>query len=337
MLGQGQVVLRRDAALAGRGASGFRRWRRAGHAALSIGRRGPITACARSLFRRLLPEEAIAIGVLGRIRIQRPLRKLLVPREPDVGKLLEIADDLFERRDDHRAPPEVAVQGQYQHRHRLVAVEIVERALVDVPQVARARPQHPVVGEVAVGDGRDRAVLGLDAVRQVDIGHVGMPSELLGGEEIDRVLGEGEHRAQPAVRALARALAERIDALADGRALLVGRHVGEQRVLGPVVSADVVAGLHDLLDAVGIDLGAARVDEEGRGNLQPVERADHAPDADTAAVGRPCVSGQVDLAGLEMGGLHRISRRLPFRPGLVHHRDRDRDPLPVRPRKCRCR
>ena len=113
--------------------------------------------------------------------------------------------------------------------------------------------------------------------------------------------------------------------------LLLRRIVCRQIVLRIGMRGDVEAGLDDLLDRVGIKLGAARVDEERRRNAEPLERMHQPPHADAAAVGGPGLGGMIDGALLQMRGLHRIARRAVVRPGLEHHRHRDGDLLAVRP------
>ena len=265
--------------------------------------------------------------------LERPARELAVAREPDVWKAADVAHDLLERGDDHRAAAEMAVQRQHEQAHRLVLVQIIERAFVDVEVIARARTQHTVVGEIRSGHRGDGAVPGLNNVGEIGVSDVTVPLQPRLRADLDGVRSEGEHRAEPSARALGAGGFEKIDAAADGGALLFRRHVGKEPVLGIAVRRDVVARARDLLYRFGIDLSALRVDAEGAWRLQAVERAHDAPYADAAAVRGPCLGAVVYAAGLERGGLHRVARRLAFGPGLEHHRDGHGDSRAVGPRQ----
>ncbi len=97
------------------------------------------------------------------------------------------------------------------------------------------------------------------------------------------------------------------------------------------MAADVMTGLCDLFDGVRVLLGAARIDEERAGNAVPLEEMHDPPHANAAAIGRPGLAGVIHGAGLEMGRLHRVGRRLVVRPSLEHHGHGDRDLLAVGP------
>src|SRR5262252_7221161 len=120
------------------------------------------SACTASL-----RKEAGCIGVLVGTGVERPAAELAVPCEPDTGELPNVSDDLIEHRDDHWPAAEMTMQGEHQHAHRLVLVEIVEGPCIDVDEIAGARPQDAIVGEIAVGHCGNDAVLRLDAVWQV--------------------------------------------------------------------------------------------------------------------------------------------------------------------------
>src|SRR5262249_57324639 len=87
-----------------------------------------------------------------RIRLElvldHPARDLAVGGEPDLGKSCHVFEQLLEDCRDHRPAAEVAVHRQRQKPWRLVLIEEIERLLVHLPQVERARPQHSVVREV---------------------------------------------------------------------------------------------------------------------------------------------------------------------------------------------
>src|SRR5262249_50609029 len=110
-----------------------------------------------------------------------------------------------------------------------------------------------------------------------------------------------------------------------------GRHVGHELVLVPGVAGDVVAGLHDLRDRVGIKLSAAPVDAEGAADAVFAEQVDEPIDADLAAIAPPGDAGVIDHTLLHRASLHGVRRRLALAPGLQHGGDGDRDSLAVRP------
>jgi hypothetical protein len=83
------------------------------------------------------------------VKLERPACDLAVGREPDVGKLRKVLEDLVEHRTDQRPAAEMAIQGEAQLGRRLAQIEVVEGLLVDFPQHHRARPRYMAVGELA--------------------------------------------------------------------------------------------------------------------------------------------------------------------------------------------
>src|SRR5438046_1243569 len=130
----------RYSAVSGSRSCAPRRWREASlcdfgddRAGFAIGIQRALDEGESNLPQRLRTEEALLIGVLGHVRVHRPSGELLMPSEPDVRKLLQVPHHFFEGGGDHGPSPEMAMQCQDEHRHRLGAVKIVERSFVDVP------------------------------------------------------------------------------------------------------------------------------------------------------------------------------------------------------------
>src|SRR5262249_60722792 len=71
-------------------------------------------------------KEAALVGVLIDGGGERPLGKLLMPREPDIGRAGEARQQLVEHRADQRPPAELAMDHHHDEPHRLVRQQIVE-------------------------------------------------------------------------------------------------------------------------------------------------------------------------------------------------------------------
>ncbi len=140
-------------------------------------------------------------------------------------------------------------------------------------------------------------------------------------------------RRRPALRPAAGGLAEDVEDLADGRLLYFRRHLQEILVLGIAVALDHMAGLDDLLDGIGVELGSAAIAEHRRLGVTKVESADEAPDAFRAAVLGPLHAGVIDGAAAQRRGAGEIGRRLAVGPAFEKHADENRHALAVRPRK----
>ena len=144
-------------------------------------------------------------------------------------------------------------------------------------------------------------------------------------------------RRHPALRTFAGGLGEHVEALGDGRLLHLRRHLQQVLVLRVAVTLDQVAGLHDLLDGVGIELGRAGIAEHRSPQVAEVEGADEPPDAFLAAVGRPLHARVIDGAAAQRRGAGEIARRFSFGPAFEQQADEDRHALAVRPGELGCR
>ena len=71
----------------------------------------------------------------------------------------------------------------------------------------------------------------------------------------------------------------------------------------PTVHADLAAGIADAAGLVGVDEGGNREDEERRWHVVPLEHAEDAGNADTAAELAPGEPPDGTPAGAEFGGL----------------------------------
>ena len=87
--------------------------------------------------RRSVAEKPALIAVLVDIGRQRPARQLLVTGEPDVGQLPHIGQHLLQHRGDQGPASELAMDGEHQEPRWFVLVQIVERPLVYIEQIAR--------------------------------------------------------------------------------------------------------------------------------------------------------------------------------------------------------
>ena len=265
----------------------------------------------------------------SRWRVHHPARDLAERREPDVVVPAHVAEDLLVHRRDHRPSAEVTMQRHCKKARRLALAQIVERLLVDVPDVLRARTQRAVVGEVAARNLHDRTAFGLDHAGEIGVARVAMPEQLLGGEEFARVLGERGHRADPSHRALAGGALEDLERATDRRLLFVGRERGQELILQIAVAGDVMTLLHDRGDRLRVDFRAARIDAERAADAVALQQRQQAPDADLAAVAAPGDARVVDARLRRC--LHAVGRRLALRPRLQHGVDGHRDAFAVRP------
>jgi hypothetical protein len=125
--------------------------------------------------------------------------------------------------------------------------------------------------------------------------------------------------------------------LADRGALLLGRHVTEEAILGVAMPGDVVTTARGGLDHVGIELGGAAAAEDGGRHLVALERAQDAQQAFVAAILCPLDGAAVDRARLQGRGAREIARAFAVRPGLEQDADQHGDALAAGPRWWICR
>ena len=78
-------------------------------------------------------KKSLLIGPFRNSVVAHPLRQLVVPHHPDIGKAAEVFQDLVQHRGHQRTAAEMAVDGDVEERRGLVLIEVVEGVATIVP------------------------------------------------------------------------------------------------------------------------------------------------------------------------------------------------------------
>ncbi len=258
------------------------------------------------------------------------LRDLAPGGQPDLVVAGDVRQRFFERSHAVGLTDQIRVQWNTHHGARFFAlgVQAVELALEDVGITPR-RDQIDVVDDDVVHLQRIRhagqpALFDLDRAGLVVVEQVADIGQAHLGDQVQRVVGIGQRRRQPAIELLAGVFADGVDRVLDHRALLrlghahqVTRVVGAVRVELPAV---VGAGLDDL----GVVFANRHVQRHAAAHVAALHGLEHAPEAGAVAV---VAVGIVQHIGRRTrpGRARRIARRVEL-VELDVRRHPERDP-----------
>src|SRR5512134_513053 len=255
--------------------------------------------------------------------------------EPHLVVAGDIAQRVLEGLDAVRPTDEVGVQRDAHHRARLPAfgVQAIELPSQDVG-IAAGRHEVDVVGDDVVhlervGNTYEPSPGHLDRPGLVVVEEVADVGESHLGHQIERTLGVGEGRCEPAVELLAGAAADRVDRVADERALLVLAHAEDVAGVVGAVRVELPAPRGARFDDFGMVIAHRDVERDAAAHAAAVHRLEHPPEAGAVAVVPVRVPEHV---GHRAGprGARRVARRLEL-VELDVRRDPERHPRAARP------